>query len=75
VVEAAVSVCGFTLDYADVDSYLNAIKYCVEEKGRETKRIFESFSKVAKKYNDKLFQILLYSQIKNITLRYISYIS
>ena len=59
VVEAAVSVCGFTLDYADVDSYLNAIKYCVEEKGRETKRIFESFSSVAKKYNDKLFQILL----------------
>ena len=59
VMESAVSVCGFTLEYDEVGNYLNAIKYSLNDKGRETKKILERFTNAATKYNDKLFQILL----------------
>ena len=59
VMESAVSVCGFTLEYDEVASYLNAIKYSLNDKGRETKKILERFTDAANKYNDKLFQMLL----------------
>ncbi len=59
VTEAAVSVCGLSLEYNAVEDYLNAIKYSLSDKGEETKSMFNRSVKNALKHNEKLFGLLL----------------
>ena len=61
------SDCRNASGYDEVASYLNAIKYSLNDKGRETKRILERFTDAANKYNDKLFQTLLAQSVDDMS--------